>query len=137
MTRQRAFTTAAHRRRANPIVWLIDDRPIKLKATVELLEMAPLVDALNQPDNTGRNDIVVAEESRARMVQILRFFVEDNSHDNFDAIAPDLDVKLMTELIGELVMEYTGQANPTQAPSSQDGSNTIGSSSVDGAPAEA
>lgn len=137
MTRQRAFTTAAHRRRNDPIVWLIDERPIKLKATVELVEMAPLVESLNEPNTSGASDIAVAEAQRAKMVEILRFFIDPNSHDNFDAVAPDLDIRLMTELVGELVLEYTGQANPTQAPSFSDGSQTIGSDSVDGAPAEA
>ena len=122
MTRSRAFTTAAARRRANPIEWVVDDQKILLRPSVDLTEVADLVEALQAPLPEGANEIKVAAERRTLLVGILRTFVEEKSRDALDAVAPDLDWGLLTEMVQELLQEYTGAANPTQEPSSSAGS---------------
>lgn len=137
MTRQRAFQTAAARRRANPIEWVIDDVTVRLKPSVDLLEIADLVDALQAPAPEGVNDVKAAQMKRETFLQIVRHFLEDGAHEPFNSVSADLDFGMLTEMIQDLVQEYTGQANPTQEQSSSDGSSETGSSSTAGAPAEA
>jgi hypothetical protein len=137
MTRQRAFQTAAARRRANPIEWVIDDVTIRLRPSVDLLEIADLVDALQAPNPEGMNDVKAAQLKRVTFVDIIKHFLEPGGFDAFDSVAADLDFGMLTEMIQELVQEYTGQANPTQEQSSSDGSSETGSSSTAGAPVEA
>ena len=137
MTRQRAFTTAAARRRANPIEWVIDGVTIRLKPSVDLLEIADLVDALQAPAPEGVNDVKAAQMKRATFIDIVKHFLEPGAYEPFDSVAGDLDFGMLTEMIQELVQEYTGQANPTQEQSSSDGSSETGSSLTAGAPVEA
>lgn len=137
MTRQRAFQTAAARRRANPIEWVIDDVTVRLRPSVDLLEIADLVEALQAPIPEGMNDIKAAQAKRETFLEIVRHFLEPGAHEPFASVAADLDFGILTEMIEELVQEYTGQANPTQEQSSSDGSSETGSSSTAGAPAEA
>lgn len=137
MTRQRAFQTAAARRRANPIEWVIDDVTVRLKPSVDLLEIADLVDTLQAPAPEGVNDVKAAQMKRDTFLQIVRHFLEDGAHEPFNRVAADLDFGMLTEMIQDLVQEYTGQANPTQEQSSSDGSSETGSSLTAGAPAEA
>lgn len=137
MTRQRAFQTAAARRRANPIEWVIDDVTVRLRPSVDLLEIADLVDALQAPTPEGMNDVKAAQMKRETFLEIVRHFLEPGAHEAFDSVAADLDFGMLTDMIQDLVQEYTGQANPTQEQSSSDGSSETGSSSTAGAPAEA
>jgi hypothetical protein len=137
MTRQRAFQTAAARRRANPIEWVIDDVTVRLKPSVDLLEIADLVDALQAPTPEGVNDVKAAQIKRDTFLQIVRHFLEPGAHEPFNSVAADLDFGMLTEMIQDLVTEYTGQANPTQEQSSSDGSSETGSSLTAGAPVEA
>lgn len=137
MTRQRAFTTAAARRRANPIEWVIDDHTVRLRASVDLTEIADMVEALEQPLPDNVNGIQAGAERKAVLISIVRTFVEPGSHGAFDVVAPDLDAVLLNEMLEDLVTEYTGQANPTQASPSSLGSSTTGPTSTDGAEPEA
>jgi hypothetical protein len=137
MTRQRAFQTAAARRRANPIEWVIDDVTVRLKPSVDLLEIADLVDTLQAPTPEGVNEVKAAQMKRDTFLQIVRHFLEDGAHEPFNRVAADLDFGMLTEMIQDLVQEYTGQANPTQEQSSSDGSSETGSSLTAGAPVEA
>ena len=137
MTRQKAFQTAAARRRADPIEWIIDDRVIKLKASAELTEIVDVVEALTEPIDDSKSELRGALEKRGMLLEILKTFIEPGSHQAFDDVAPDIDFFMLQEMMQDLVMEYTGQNNPTQAPSSSDGSLTTGNSSTDGAQDEA
>jgi hypothetical protein len=137
MTRKRAFETATARRRANPIEWEIDDVTVRLKASVDLLEIADLVESLQAPTPEGMNDIKASQIKRETFLDIIRHFLEPGAHDAFAKVAPDLDFAMLSDMIQELVAEYTGQANPTQEQSSSVGSSETGSSSTAGAPAEA
>jgi len=137
MTRQRAFQTAAARRRANPIEWVIDDVTVRLRPSVDLLEIADLVDALQAPAPEGVNDVKAAQMKRETFLEIVRHFLEPGAHEAFASVAPDLDFGMLTDMIQDLVQEYTGQANPTQEQSSSDGSSETGNSSTAGAPVEA
>jgi hypothetical protein len=137
MTRQRAFQTAAARRRANPIEWVIDGEVVRLKPSVDLLEIADLVEALQSPLPEGTNEIKAAQAKRETFLEIVRHFLEPGAHDAFGRVSQDLDFGMLTEMIQELVQEYTGQANPTQEPSSSDGSSETMSSSTAGSPDQA
>ena len=135
MPRQRTFQTAAARRRQNPIEWIIDGKPILLKPTVDLIDIADLIEALTADDPEGESQIRASYEKRKILLEIIETFIEPGSVEQFRAVEPDLDGPLLSEMLEELVAEYTGQ-NPTQAPSSSDGQSATGSSSTDGAPLE-
>lgn len=122
MTRQRAFQTAAARRRSNPIEWVIDDVTVRLRANVELAEVAALVEALQEPLPEGKNEILGVAEKRGKLIELVRTFLEPGAVEHFDKVSDDLDFVIIAEMVQELIMEYTGQTNPTPAPSSSDGS---------------
>jgi hypothetical protein len=137
MTRQRAFITATARRRANPIEWVIDDVTIRLRSSVDLIEIADLVEALQSPAPEGMNDIAAAHLKRVTFTDIIRHFLEPSSHEAFGTVAPDLDFGMLSEMIQELVQEYTGQINPTQEQSLSTGLSETGNSLMATAPSEA
>jgi hypothetical protein len=137
VTRQRAFTTAAARRRANPIEFVIDDVTVRLRASVDLVEMADMIEALQAPTPEGMNEIRAAQEKRLVLLDLVRTFLEPGAHAAFQTVADDLDFMVLTDMVEQLIEEYTGQANPTQAQSSSDGSSETGNSSTDTAPSEA
>lgn len=132
-TRQRAFNTAAARRRSSPIEWVIDEQTIRLKSSVELSDLADLLDVLQQPFPEGVSEIRAAEGKRAELLVQIKKFIEPGATEAFEQVEPDLDFILLTELVQELILEYTGQQNPTQQSSSSDGSSETGSSSTAGA----
>ena len=135
MTRHKAFTTAAARRRQDPIVWTIDGHEIRLRATLNLAEIAPLVEAL-QDEGDGKNQIAAIAAKRDMLVDAVRAFVEPASHEAYEVVAADLDMGLLAEMVQDLIREYTGTGNPTEPSSSSDGSEQTGPSSTDGARAE-
>jgi hypothetical protein len=114
MTRKKAFETAASRRRANPIEWEVDGVIIKLKATMELTDIADLYDELQAPTPEGINEMVSADMKRKTLVNIVKMFVEEVSLPYFEKVEKDLDAGILAEMMQELVTEYTGQANPTE-----------------------
>lgn len=132
MTRHRSFQTAAARRRNDPIIWDIDDREIRLRASVDLAEIAALVDELQAPIPEGTNQVQAAVAKREALIKTVRTFVQEDSFDRFDAAAPDLDLGMLTGMVQELIGEYAGTANPTKRSSSSDGSEETGTSSTDG-----
>jgi hypothetical protein len=133
MTRQRAFQTAAARRRANPIVWTIDDKVIKLRPSVDLAEIADLVEQLQAPLAEGENAIKAGAVKREILLSIVSTFIEEPSKPHFDEVSVDIDAGLLNEMLEELVAEYTGQSNPTQASPSPDGLSETGNSLTAGA----
>ena len=137
MTRQRAFQTAAARRRANPIEFVIDDTVLRLRPSVELSELADMIEALQAPLPDGMNELRAADDKRRVLLDLVRTFLEPGAHEAFATVENDLDFGILTEMVEELVLEYTGQANPTQAQSSSDGSSETGNSSTATAQPEA
>lgn len=128
MTRQKSFTTAAARRRANPIEWVIDDNVVRLRSNVDLTEIADAIEALQVETPEGENEIRAAEVKRQVLLDLVQTFLEDGAHKIFDTVKDDLDFSILTEMVQDLIAEYTGQTNPTQQSSSLDGSSTTGSS---------
>lgn len=119
--REKSFQTAAARRRQNPIVWHIDDVTVRLKPMLELADIADALHEIQQPIPEGANQIKVAAEKRARLVEVIRVFVEADDLAAFERIESDLDFLLLSELLNDALTEYTGQTNPTSQPSSSDG----------------
>jgi hypothetical protein len=133
--RNKSFETAAARRRKDPIVWNIDGHEIKLRASVQIDELADAVDELSK-DVEGDNALKVAESKRKIMLDILRAFVEKESVKAVNAVAVDLDVGILDEMLTDLIAEYMGAGNPTKRSSSSDGSLTDGETSAATAPSE-
>ena len=137
MVRQKAFQTAAARRKANPVEWLIDDVRIRLKATADIFDAAETLEAVQQPISDDESQIKAAMERRDMMVAMIRKFVDERDIAAFDSISDNLDLGLCSELAMEVLTEYTGQENPTQQRSSSDGSLETGSPSTAGVLPEA
>ena len=120
--REKSFTTAAARRRQNPIVWHIDDTTVRLRAMIELADIADALHEIQQPIPDGANQIKAAAEKRLLLVDALAAFIVPEDTDAFRSIQNDLDFSMLTEMLNEAILEYTGQANPTSEPPSSDGS---------------
>lgn len=131
MTRHRSFTTAAARRKADPIIWTVDGTDLLLRATIDIVEVAAALETLRDP--ADGNAAKAVAEKRAAMLEIMRGFIEPSHHDAFAEVAPNLDMNLLAEMIRDAAQEYSGAANPTSAPSSSDGSPETGESSTAGA----
>ena len=117
--REKSFTTAAARRRKDPIVWHIDDTTVHLKATAELADIADALHEIQQPVPDGENQVKAAAAKRLLLVDAIAEFIIPEDVDAFKAIQADLDFNLLSEMLNEAVLEYTGQANPTSpSPSS-------------------
>ena len=136
MTRHKSFETAAARRRQDPIVWSIDGRTINLRASVDLAEIAPLVDDLQAPLPEGANQVEGAVAKRLTMVRTVRTFIDPDSRATFDEVEGDIDLPMLTEMVQELVGEYAGTKNPTKPSSVSDGSDETGQISTGTAPVE-
>lgn len=131
MARTRSFETAASRRRKDPITWNIDDQSIRLVSSMDLLDLADLIDALQAP--TGdESSLKAAAEKRKTLLSIVRKFVMEDDQRSFDSIADDLDIHLLSEMVQDLIQEYSGAKNPTKPQSSADGSQGTGVTSTDG-----
>jgi len=137
MVRQKAFRTAAARRKANPIEWTIDDVRVRLKASADLVQVADLLDGLQAEIKDDESHIKAANERRLLMIELIRQFVDERDLEAFNGLEADLDVGICVDLVSELLTEYTGQENPTQPRSSSDGSLETGSPSTAGVPPEA
>ncbi len=135
MSRIRSFQTSAARRRNDPIIWDIDGEQIKLVASLELADLADLIEAL-QAEGEGDNSIRVAAQKRKLLLEIVERFIVPEAHETFRRVTPDLDIHLLNEMVIDLINEYSGAANPTKPSSSSLGSEADGGISVDGAPQE-
>jgi hypothetical protein len=120
--REKSFQTAAARRRKDPIVWHIDDTTVRLKASIELADIADALHEIQQPMPEGSNQIQIAAEKRMLLVQALSGFIVPEDAEAFLAIQQDLDFGLLSEMLNEAIVEYTGAGNPTLESSSSDGS---------------
>lgn len=136
MTRSRSFQTAAARRRAEPIVWEIDGQEIRLRPSVGLPDLADLVDLLQEPVPEGMTPMKYAVQRRVTLIERMRPFIEEDSIPAYEAVADDLDIQTVGEMIQDLIAEYAGTRNPTKPSSSSPGSETTGPSSTDGAQPE-
>lgn len=120
--REKAFITAAARRRQNPIVWHIDDTTVRLKASADLADISDAIHEIQKPIPDGANQIKAAAEKRLLLVDAMLAFIVPEDHEAFRGIQDDLDFAMLTEMLNDAIIEYTGQAeNPTQVPSSSDG----------------
>jgi hypothetical protein len=134
MTRRKAFTTAAARRRADPIIWTIDETEVRLRAMVDITELGSVVEALQGSE--GMDTIAGIAERRRMMIDLIAICVEPDDRDLFHACSDSLDVPLLVEMVQEVMAEYSGAPNPTKPESSSGGSSPTGASSTAGAPAE-
>jgi hypothetical protein len=119
--REKSFQTAAARRRQNPIVWHIDDVTVRLKASIDLADLADSLHEIQQEIPEGSNQIKAAAEKRLLLVQSLTAFMLAEDIEAFMSIQGDLDFILLTEMLNDAIVEYTGQANPTLGSPSSDG----------------
>lgn len=136
MTRQKAFQTAASRRRQNPIVWQIDDVMVRIRPDGDLTDLQLIVDAVQEQPDDDEKPMMFAERKRKALLETVRTFVADEDRDVWDSLASDLDLTILVEMSTDLMMEFTGQANPTQRSDSSPRSSEDGPSSTDGVPAE-
>lgn len=133
MTRFKSFETAAARRRKDPIVWGIDGQNIKLVSALELLDLADLIEALQAPVSDTENGLKAAAKKRLVLLDIVARFVVPESKQAFQDVAVDLDIHLLSEMVQDLIQEYSGAKNPTKPSSLSDGSETTSETSTDGA----
>ena len=132
MARMKSFETAAARRRKDPIVWDIDGQQIRLVSSLELLDLADLIDALQTTYSEEENSLKVAAKKRLVLLDIVARFVMPESKPAFQDVITDLDIHILSEMVQDLIEEYSGAKNPTKPSLSSDGSETTGETSTDG-----
>lgn len=135
MARIKSFETAAARRRKDPIVFDIDGQTIRLVASLDLLDLADLIETLQAPVEND-SSLKAAAAKRQTLLTIVRRFVTEDDYRAFDSIADDLDIHLLSEMVQDLIAEYSGAKNPTKPQSSADGSLETGAISTAGVPQE-
>jgi hypothetical protein len=136
MTRQRSYKTAAARRRADPLTWDIDDgEPIRLRASVDFTELADQIATMQDAQAPVDGELQMNRASRLAnaLRSFLGWFVTDDDQHLWEAVKADLDIPTMRDMVADVITEYTG-VDPTQRPSSSDGSSPTSTSSTDGAP---
>ena len=137
MARMKSFETAAARRRKDPIVWDIDGQQIRLVSALELLDLADLIEALQTPVSENENSLRAAAKKRLVLLDIVTRFIVPESKPAFGEVANDLDIHLLSEMVQDLIEEYSGAKNPTKQSSSSPGSEITGESSTAGVLPEA
>lgn len=136
MSRIRSFQTAAARRRQDPIIWDIDGQQIRLVASLELADLADLIEALQADDDSAENSIRAAVGKRKVLLEIVERFIIEDDRPKFTAVSADLDIHILSQMVQELIGEYSGSTNPTKPSSSLVGLQTDGEISTDGAQPE-
>jgi hypothetical protein len=126
MDRNKTYETAAARRRNDPITLTIDGQQIHLVSSLELLDMADLIEALQAPVDEKESSLRAAAKKRNLLLQIISRFVQPGSQADFDRIAPDLDIHICSDMVQDLIEEYSGAKNPTRRQSSSRGIDAIG-----------
>lgn len=135
MTRQRSFTTAAARRRNDPIVWTIDEQQLRLLPFIDVALFGALADAVSaQPTEPGWSGIIA---KRDRIVTLMRDCFHEDDRELWDRVVPEVEPALLGELSQEMLMEFAGAPDPSQPSSSVSGSSETGASSTGGALPEA
>jgi len=133
----KSFMTAAARRRQHPIIWEIDGKSIHFRSSVDLTDISEAMTAIDQPQDEALG-FAALKDKKDRALEAMRIFVEPESLDDFNAVAPDIDLRMLIEdMLLDLLAEYTGAENPTQASPSSDGSSETGASLTAGAEPEA
>lgn len=120
MTRNKAFTTAASRRAADPIIWTIDGVSLALRAMVDITELGAMAEQV-VADSDDDGSIASLARRRAVMVDLIESCIVENDRASFRKVAPNIDVPMLAEMVRELFSEYTGAGNPTKPESSSDG----------------
>lgn len=135
MTRRKEYTTATARRRADPIVWVIDGHEIRVRADIEFDDLEEMLEiAKDTGDLAGEEaDVLQAVKSKtAKLREAVASYVEPEDLAEFDVIRDVLDISTMLDMIQDVVGEVAGTV-PTVPPSSSDGSSPPGPSSTAGA----
>lgn len=136
MTRQKAFETAAARRRKNPIVWQVDDQQIRIRPNCDLADLQRIVDAVQEQPDEDDKPMLFAERKRTLLAETIAEFVVFEDSDAWAGLQDDLDLVVLVEMATDLMMEFTGQGNPTLRSDSSEQSPEPGPSSTDGVPVE-
>lgn len=135
MTRRREFTTAAARRKADPIIWVIDDVEVRLRPAVDITELGAMVESVSEPVE-NESGATALSRRRSSLLQAIELCVQPEDVKKWRGLTDSLDLAMLAEMVQEVVAEYSGAANPTKPSSSSDGSSATGDSSTAGAQAE-
>lgn len=135
MTRHKSFTTAAARRRADPVVWTIDEYEVRLLPHIDTAAYGALIMAVTmQPTEEGWAGIMGKQQA---ILDAMRVCVDPASLDAWDAALEVVEPALIGELAQEMIAEFSGAPDPTLPSSSVSGSSATGTSSTGGAQPEA
>lgn len=135
MTRHKSFTTAAARRRADPVVWTIDEHEVRLRPHIDTAAYGALIIAVTmQPTEEGWTGIMGKQQA---ILDAMRVCVDPDSLAAWDAALEVVEPALIGELAQEMIAEFSGAPDPTPPSSSVSGSSETGSTSTDGAQPEA
>ena len=91
-----------------------------------------MIEALQTTDSEEENSLKVAAKKRLVLLDIVARFVMPESKPAFQDVITDLDIHILSEMVQDLIEEYSGAKNPTKPSLSSDGSETTGETSTDG-----
>jgi hypothetical protein len=136
MTRRKSYQTAAARRKADPYIFDIDGVDIECVPAVDLVDLAPLVESLQNEIEDDENEKGGLSRSAERIVtlrKVVAQFVVPDCQDAFAVAVKAMAPPELSELIRDLLAEYTGAENPTQPALSSEASLTDGNALTAGA----
>ena len=144
MARRREFTTAASRRRLEPVVWVIDGEEIHVRADLILTDLAQLADVLSTAGSKLTDEdkqdtmkvFLATQELVDAIVANVAPLVVEADRDTWRRLARALDPQDLVGLVYDLVEEVTGK-NPTLPSGSSTLSPPSGTPSTAGAQPEA
>jgi len=144
--RQKLYTTAAARRRADPYHIAVDDHePLRCVDKMDLKDLAGHIARMQEPLPEGMNQVEGAILRLGVLRELIGEFVvgrrddgsviEGSDAERWDQVVSlDLDeVLVLRDMMNDLVQEYTG-VDPTRQASSSTGSTPTSTPSMDGAP---
>jgi hypothetical protein len=107
------FTTAAARRRKDPIILSIDEHEMRLKASVDIADIVALQDTFATDDEDSMTRDKIIAQKRALVDAMHLMIIPEDIH-IVEEIYDDLDFFVLSEILKEVVAEYAGTANPTK-----------------------
>jgi hypothetical protein len=144
MPRHLAIETAYARNIADPLVLTLDGAEYPLDPAISVGHLAALfsgfqdgVTALNDESQPVEERVKAMETKRIEGVNALTKCVAEDRREAFAAEAlARIDVMTLANIVTWLLSEVSGQATPTQPPSSSNGSQADGPPSTAGAQPE-
>lgn len=122
MARTKSYQTAAARRQEDPLVLDIDGVLLRCVPVIDIVDLAPIVDAMDRSESEedGTVKIGKAAEQIKNLRELLARYIVEDDHAAYWGLVKSMSPAEVSNVIKDLMEEYSGAENPTQPKSSSD-----------------